>query len=247
MQVVFLGTGGYQPNERRHTASIMLPDVGVVLDAGTGFFRMPQHLRTRELQVFLSHAHLDHVCGLTFPMVPLLSDAVDSISVYGTARTLNGVQKHLFSEELFPVALPQTQFLELDGSVAVGGDGTLSHCRLEHPGGSTGYRIDWPGCSLAYITDTVAPGGYSEFVAGVDLLIHECYFPDEMAEWAIKTGHSHTTPVAELARDAGVGRLALVHIDPHREDDDPIGLELANSIFAKTFIAEDQMVVELPE
>ena len=245
MQLVFLGTGGFHPNERRHTASIMLPEVGVLFDAGTSFFRMPQYLKTRDLQVFLSHGHLDHICGLTFPVVPLFTEELDSIRVYGDQRTLTAVEKHLFAEEVFPVGISGMTFTELADEVEVPGDGKLTSCTLEHPGGARGFRIDWPDHSLAYITDTIAPGDYIEFIRGVDLLIHECYFPDEMSDWAIKTGHSHTTPVAQLARDAEVGRLALVHIDPQRTDDDPIDLEKARSIFGETFIAEDKMMIEI--
>lgn len=247
MQLVFLGTGGYHPNERRHTASIMLPEVGVVLDAGTSFFRMPEYLQTRDLQIFLSHGHLDHICGLTFPIVPLMTEELDTIEVFGNARTLKAVNKHLFSDEVFPVALPRTEFIPLPDSIEVPHGGVVTHCDLEHPGGAVGYRIDWPGHSLAYITDTAAPGEYGQFVEDVDLLIHECYFPDEMSDWANKTGHSHTSPVAQLAKDAGVGRLALVHIDPQRSDDDPIDLEQARSIFPETFIAEDKMMIEIGE
>lgn len=244
MQLVFLGTGGFHPNERRHTASIMLPEAGIVFDAGTSFFRMPEYLKTRELDVFLSHGHLDHICGLTFPVVPLLSDELDAIRVYGKLRSLTAVQERLFSEEMFPVAMPNTEYIELSDELEFADGAKLTHCELEHPGGSTGFRIDWPEHSLAYITDTIAPGDYVDFITGVDLLIHECYFPDEMAEWAIKTGHSHTTPVAQVAKDANVGRLALVHIDPQRPDDDPIDLEVAQAIFPETFIAEDKMVIE---
>lgn len=244
MRLVFLGTGGFRPNERRHTASVMLPDVGVVFDAGTSFFRMPNYLQTRDLQMFLTHPHLDHVCGLTFCIVPLMKDQLDSLTVYGTPRTLAGVNNHVFSEETFPVPLPKTDYRELPGQVSVAGGGTLTHCPLQHPGGAVGYRIDWPDVSMAYITDTTAPGDYSSFVEGVDLLIHECYFPDDMAEWAEKTGHSCTTPVAELARAANVSQLALVHIDPERPDDDPIGLDTAKAIFPNTFLAEDKMEIE---
>jgi ribonuclease BN (tRNA processing enzyme) len=122
--------------------------------------------------------------------------------------------------------------------------GRVTHIGLEHPGGSVGYRIDWPDKSLAYITDTTVDGSYTEFVRGVDLLIHECYFPDERAEFARLTGHSHTTPVARLAKEAGVGRLILVHIDPEREDDDPIEIDVATKIFPRTVIAEDLQQVE---
>jgi ribonuclease BN (tRNA processing enzyme) len=97
---------------------------------------------------------------------------------------------------------------------------------------------------MAYITDTTAPGEYVDFIRGVDLLIHECYFPDELADWALKTGHSAATPVAELARDAKVGRLVLVHVDPQRSDDDPIGLANVRAIFPNAEIAEDLMELE---
>ena len=247
MQIVFLGTGGFHPNERRHTASVMLPEAGVVFDAGSSFFRMPSHLKTRDLQVFLSHAHLDHVCGLTYPILPLIDCQLDSMRVYGSQGTLQSVREHLFAPSIFPVQLPRTEFVELPGTVSVPGDGVLSHCPLEHPGGSTGYRIDWPEMSIAYITDTIAPGDYLEFIRGVDLLIHECYFTDERADWAELTGHSHTTPVAELARDASVGRLVLVHIDPQRCEDDPIGLETARAIFPAVAMAEDLMSIEIGE
>jgi ribonuclease Z len=75
-------------------------------------------------------------------------------------------------------------------------------------------------------------------------LIHECYLSDSSGEWAKKTGHSHTTPVAELARDCGAGQLLLIHIDPRFADADPIDLKRARGIFPRTELAEDLMVVD---
>jgi len=96
---------------------------------------------------------------------------------------------------------------------------------------------------MAYVTDTTAAvdAAYVERIRGVDLLIHECYFPDGEEEWAQTTGHSCTTPVAEVARTAGVGRLVLVHVNPLSTDDDPIGLDIARAIFPKTELGEDRM------
>ena len=243
MRVEFLGTGGYHPNERRQTACVMLPEVGVIFDAGTSFFRVPERLETRDVHIFLSHAHLDHIAGLTYFLGPLLNDDVDNARLYATTATLQAVREHLFAQPLFPIQ-PEYEYVALEPQVAVPSGGVLSHVALEHPGGSTGYRIDWPEGSLAYITDTVANGSYLEFVRDVDLLIHECYFPDERSDWSIKTGHSHTTPVAELARDAQVGRLMLVHIDPQQTGDDPIHLETARRIFPNCDVAEDLMTVD---
>ena len=66
MKLQLLGTAGYHPNDQRQTACLMLPEVGVVLDAGTAFYRVRDYLCTDELDIFLTHAHLDHVVGITY-------------------------------------------------------------------------------------------------------------------------------------------------------------------------------------
>ncbi|MFQ5732421.1 MAG: MBL fold metallo-hydrolase [Planctomycetaceae bacterium] len=243
MRLELLGTGGYFPNERRHTACVLLPEVGVMFDAGTGAFRVADALQSPELRVFLSHAHLDHVFGLTALLVPLIDGRLTSCRIHGPKPALDAVCDHLFAEPMFPIH-PAFEYVELTAEEALPGDGRLTHTPLTHPGGSLGYRADWPDRSLAYITDTVCDGSYAEFVRGVDVLIHECYFPDERAKLAVETGHSHTTPVAELARDAGVGRLILVHTDPLNAAADPIGLPVARTIFPQTELADDGMLVD---
>jgi ribonuclease Z len=253
MRVVFLGTGGYHPNERRHTAGVLLPELGLLLDAGTGLFRLADRLERDDLTIVLSHAHLDHVCGLTYLLVPLHIGRIARLRVFAEQRALDTVRGHLFAPALFPV-LPGCEFQPLDGapSLDLAGRATVTHHPLiSHPGGAVGFRVEWsePGSprrkSLAYITDTTVDGTYTEFIRGVDLLIHECYFTDANADWAAKTGHSHTSAVARLARDAKVRRLLLTHIDPQQSGDDPCDLTTARAIFPATDLAEDLLTVEV--
>lgn len=243
MRVEFLGTGGYFANGRRHTACVMLPEVGLLFDAGTGLFRVRGRLQTDSLQIFLSHAHLDHIAGLISLLGPMIEGSLKSARVYGPQTTLAAVENHLFHEAIFPLR-PELQMVPLSDEHQVPLSGRLTHVPLQHPGGSTGYRVDWSDRSIAYITDTRVDGSYTDFVRNVDLLVHECYFPDERAEFAKTTFHSHTTAVACLAHDADVGRLVLIHVDPEREDDDPIGLDVARAIFPHTELAEDLMQVD---
>jgi len=245
MKLLILGSTGYHPNELRHTACFMLPEVGVVLDAGTGMFRVRDHLVTPELRIFLSHAHVDHIVGLTFLIDVLNETPVARATVYGEPDKLAAIKRHLFSELLFPVE-PPCDFRPLTGPVDIPNDGRLTYFPLDHPGGSLGFRLDWPDRSLAYVTDTVAreDADYVERIRGVDLLVHECYFADDLADLATLTGHSHTTPVALVARAAEVGRLVLVHVNPLINAQDPVGLETAQAIFPATRIGFDGAAVD---
>jgi len=243
MRAIILGTGGFHPNERRHTACVLLPELGIAFDAGTSAFRLRDQMRGRDLQIFLTHAHLDHICGLTYLLMPLLEQELLSCRVHALPHVLDAVREHLFSQPLFPV-LPRFELVSLEKRVAVPG-GALTWTPLQHPGGSVGFRIDLDsGSSLAYITDTFEDGSYTDFIGDVDVLIHECYFPDARAEMCKLTGHSHTSQVARLAAAAGVKRLFLTHIDPRRPDDDPVDIDTARQIFPATELAEDLMTVE---
>ena len=86
MKLILLGTGGYFPTSRRHTACLMLPEVGVVLDAGSGMCRIGRHLQTEQLDIFLSHAHLDHISGLTYLVNLVPANVLARTTVHGRRR-----------------------------------------------------------------------------------------------------------------------------------------------------------------
>lgn len=242
MRLQFLGTGGFHPSEMRHTSCLLLPDLGVILDAGSGAFRVPERLAVPEVQLFLTHAHLDHVMGLPTFLVPLLFKKIQRMRLYANEKTLRAVREHIFSEPIFPV-MPNFEFLPLKGDIEVPQQGRLRYHPLIHPGGSLGFRIDWPDRSLAYITDTTVDDTYTEFIHGTKVLVHECNFSDEQREWAFKTGHSHTTQVANLARDAEVGALYMTHLEPRDPRPDPIDLNVARAIFPNTHLATDLLEI----
>ena len=245
MKLILLGTTGYHPNDRRHTPCMLIPECGVMLDAGSAMYRASQYLATPELNIFLTHAHLDHVVGLSYLFSVIKAYPLDRVVVHGEAEKLETIDRHLFAELLFPMK-PPMELRPLTEQVSLPCGGRLTHFPLEHAGGTVGYRLDWPGHSMAYVTDTTAApdADYVQKIRKVDLLVHECYFPDARADWARKTFHSHTTPVAEVAREAEVGRLVLVHLNPLSTEEDPIGLDVARAIFPCTELGEDLMEVE---
>lgn len=245
MKIVLLGTGGYHPSELRHTACMMLPSEGIVLDAGTAMFRVRDRIQTDSIDILLSHAHLDHVVGLTFIFDVLYKKNVSRVTAYGEDEKLAAIQQNLFAEPLFPIT-PPIDFLSLDKLPKLGSGCQVTCFPLNHPGGCVGFRLDWPDRSLAYVTDTVADenADYVENIKGVDLLIHECYFDDKEVEYATKTGHSWGSAVANVAKKAEAERLVLVHVNPVLNERDPIGMDKVKSIFPNTILGEDEMELD---
>ena len=94
MRLQFLGTGGFHPNERRQTAGLLLPELGVMFDAGSSLFRVPSRLESQELDLFLTHAHLDHIMGLTILLVPLMKGEIARCRVHAEPHVIDAVKQH---------------------------------------------------------------------------------------------------------------------------------------------------------
>ena len=225
MKVEFLGTAGYHPNATRHTSCTYLPDAapdcGFVLDAGTGMFRLIGRPLPSQLHIFLSHAHLDHVSGLTY-LLNILLHQKSQVTVYGSEKTLNTISNDLFDSPLFPLPFEHAQCVVEPGKAITVGGVETSVFTLTHPGDSFAYRFNWQdGKSLAYVTDTAGDGLYVDFIRDVDLLIHERNFSDDLHEIADASGHCTSEVVARVAQEANVKQLAITHFNP-LTDIDPL-------------------------
>jgi phosphoribosyl 1,2-cyclic phosphodiesterase len=247
MRVTFHGVRGSTPCQsddiRRYggnTSCVSVDAPGeapLLLDMGTGLRYYGKKVATDQLfrgSCLLTHLHWDHVQGLPF-FAPLLREG-SSLDVYGPAqddgRSLDEVVSCTIRPPLFPVSVD-----ELPGSVnfhdtadsefSIGGYNVMARL-VPHLGPTLGFRVEWQGHSIAYLSDHQQPfdGSYSaapgalELVEGVDLLIHDAqYTPPEFkvkATW----GHCTIDYAVWLAMQAGVKRLALFHHDPARRDDD---------------------------
>lgn len=226
----------------------MLPELGVIFDAGTGMFRVRDLLQTQTLDIFMSHVHLDHSIGLTFLYDVLLDKAMERVTVHVAEDKIEILCQNLYAEKLFPVK-PNFEMRPLveDEPVVLNDGAVVKTFPIEHPGGCHAFRLDWPESSMAYVTDTTAEVGadYVRHIRGVDTLIHECYFPDGWEEKAELTGHSCLTPVAQVAAAANVKRCYLVHINPLDESNSPLDLDSINPIFSNIEVAEDQQVIDV--
>ncbi len=95
----------------------MVPRMGIWM------FRAGDQLQTDTLDIFLSHAHLDHVVGLTFLFDVLWQREMEHVRVHAEPEKIDTLQRNLFAPLLFPVAPPiqwcpiETKTNLADGSV----------------------------------------------------------------------------------------------------------------------------------
>lgn len=258
MRLVLLGTGGLLPTDNHQTACYFIPEVGVMLDAGHGLYRLAMYIQTERLDIYLTHAHGDHTSGLDYVFASALKAQIDSSPEPLNESNIGGfVQK---ANDLLPktcihadkatLAIVQPRYemynydwRSLQTEEPLPNGGNLTHFRMEND--TTGFRLDWPGHSMAYITDTIArpDSSYIEHIRGVDLLLHDCNGPDHLVKLTDRIGHSHTSAVIEVALLAGVKRLILIHHGPIDSLQYSGDLDRARKIFPAIEVGYDCMEV----
>jgi ribonuclease Z len=126
-----------------------------------------------------------------------------------------------------------------------GNEVTLEDGRTVHPGEVMGEKRK--GRKFAFITDTLPVPDVSRHIEGSDLLICEAMFTESLADSAREKKHLTALQAARIARDAGVGRLGLIHYSP-RYMKRELGalLEEAQKEFGDSFLTRDGQVIDLP-
>ena len=252
LSVTFHGVRGSTPCSSQatsryggNTACVVLEVAGeppLVLDLGTGLRRWDgdgEGGGVFEGTALLTHVHWDHVMGL--PFFRPIDRPGARLDVFGptfAGAPLAETFAHLMGPPFFPVRPDQLagdiHFHDVSGGELEVGTATVTVRSVPHLGPTNGYRIDWGGASVAYVSDHQAPpgadtvdAGVLELADGVDLLVHDAQFT--AGEWADKAdwGHSTVDYAVLVASEAGARRLALFHHDPAHDDDQIDGLAAA--------------------
>lgn len=196
----------------------------LLLDAGSGLGRLLDPAvaqlwnEVREVELVLSHYHLDHLAGL--PSLHRLANG-RRLRIHAPAPPLvdgdPSALLELIRPPLFPAPLETwphpVELLPYTGPELEAAGFRLRVRRQPHPGGSVGIRV---GNELAYLTDTAFDPQSASFAEGVQLLLHEAWALEADADPGSldRSGHTSAAGAGRIAEAARVDRLALVHHPP---------------------------------
>lgn len=209
---------------------VSIGDDLIVLDAGSGAAALGESLRgkpPRRVHILLSHFHHDHVMGLPFLLYGAGDAAITLHAAFGADMPLDAIISRLFSAPYFPGEpgrlLDRLVFRThpAHGAFAIG-DAAVETAPLEHPGGSTAFRLGHAGRSLVYVTDIenrLEPDpALVRLARNAGLLIHDTMYTSDEAGVRSGWGHGTIEAALALADRAGVKQLGGFHHNPLHDD-----------------------------
>jgi phosphoribosyl 1,2-cyclic phosphodiesterase len=156
---------------------------------------------------------------------------------------------------LFPVPLEifnaQLEFKVVSPGQAlpISKDIEISTANLNHPQGALGYRVNFDGKSICYISDTEhRPEGIDRnivnLIQGADIVIYDATYTDEEYPNYIGWGHSTWSEGIKLCDAASADKLVIFHHDPSHDDNAMD--QIATSVESErpgTVVAKEGMVL----
>ena len=208
----------------------------LILDAGTGLRELAESLeqgQALKANLFLTHTHLDHVCG--FPFFQPLFKENTSLNIWGghlpSGRSVRQVFDGLMMDPLWPIQLDDLRaaitfhdFVAGDSLRPVDGV-EVQTAPLNHPNGATGYRINYKGKSICYVTDTEhfadrVDENIVRLANDADILIYDSTYTPDDYEHRVGWGHSTWEEGVKVAKQAGVKKFIVFHHNPEHDDND---------------------------
>jgi len=235
LRITILGARGSIPTEGEGmlefgggTSCVLVEagDQAVFLDAGTGIMNTPD-VGAKQLSIFLTHPHLDHILGL--PFFPYLLEKNKRIDFYAKRSGTHSAKEQVgevLSPPLWPCSADDYPadivFHDLTLPVKLG-DILIEGIDSNHPGGGTVYKLTCRGKSVVYATDyEYAPSKAPElveFAKETDLLMIDGQYTAEELEG--KRGYGHSTPESgiRIMKESKAKMIRFVHHDPMHTDD----------------------------
>lgn len=238
-------------------------DAVIVIDTGTGARSLGESLMAEasgasgEVAIIYSHLHLDHIQG--FPFFGPIYDPNHRVTIYSAdppEMTTQAVLASQMTYPSFPVGLDKVPAQIAFRSVVPGdvlqlGDVEVHTCRMNHPGGAMGIRVQHRGRAFVQCSDVEHRGDGPDdalvaLARGADFLSYDSTYTDEEYDRYRGWGHSTWQAGVDIAQAAEVGTFIAFHHDPGHDDAfmDAVG-ERIRARMPNGLVAREGMTIDL--
>ncbi|HOX28370.1 MAG TPA: MBL fold metallo-hydrolase [bacterium] len=267
MKIRFWGVRGSIPTPGKNTLIVggntscveILSESGssLIFDSGTGirefgFDYLKRENFQKQLHVFISHVHWDHIQGFPF-FVPAYLPAME-INIHGQEKVKTALKAQM-SSPFFPVGFGELKaklnFIEITEEPLKAGGCVITPFLMKHPQDDIGFSIEENGKKVVYSGDTEHSlgGDHASFIAfmkNADMLIFDAQYTPEEYKSRIGWGHSSFEVAVEVAKEAGVKKLVLFHHEPTHDDAFIERIEAqTREMFENTVAAREGMIIEV--
>ncbi|MFH0733896.1 MAG: MBL fold metallo-hydrolase [bacterium] len=218
----------------------------IIIDAGTGIRNLGIELlsgnHSKELNIFISHSHWDHIQGIPFFLPFFRKDF--KINIF--SNTCNNMDvAHIIDSQMHPFYFPvnkeevfksdinyfkikPNEFYHFDGL-------TIETAKVHHSQGTLAFKITEDDKSVVYMTDNEIfynaldskpdteliyklNKEQLDFCKDADYLIHDSQYTLDDFDKKIGWGHSNNIALSYFSILANVKNLLLFHYDPDYSD-----------------------------
>ena len=202
-----------------------------IFDGGTGIIRLGEHLsehgNPKDIWLFLTHFHIDHIAGL--PFFSCLQKQDFTLRIVGAGETekkfRDAVRELFYASPYWHSKHPRAKLMMYEISedaYELAPGFRLRAMHANHPSVTMAYRLELEGKRIVYAPDSALIGDTSamqsydeklgEFARKADILIHDSCLTEE--DWKLNPQEGHSSPCTTVefaALQAEAKKLVFFH------------------------------------
>jgi ribonuclease BN (tRNA processing enzyme) len=211
-----------------------LLDNKILFDGGSITNVLDKKSQLKIENVFLTHAHLDHVKGIPFLADNIIIESKrHKVNIFSISPVIRTVKKNILNSSVWPdftlKGILRLKELKFGQEIKVGGF-TVIPFKVTHSVPAAGYLVEDNRKKRLFYTGDTGPSDETWKKLGkkpIHCLIIEVTFPSRMEETAIRTGHLTPQLLGEELSKIGYlpERIFITHLKPQYFKDIEIELQ----------------------
>ncbi|MDC0563952.1 MBL fold metallo-hydrolase [Alphaproteobacteria bacterium] len=226
----------------------------IFYDAGSGFCSADLFRDSKDVFIFFSHFHHDHIQGLLFnSSLFYQGKKVILTSALYNKKNIFTILRGYFSEPYFPVDIFNTlKSLSVENFNTVvkklKNEISVSYIKLNHPGGAVGYKFTENKKTIVILLDNEFNKEQEtrliDFCNNANLVVWDATFTENELQKNEGFGHSSIEQAENFTLRANIEKMVLCHHAPGRTDAEIDSLSKSISS-SKVFFGYEKMNITL--